>query len=123
MTAQTTGLTLELFSAFGNSAPVTTEQFDKAAMAIFKALSDKTRYQIVRMLLRADEVSCGEVSEAFPLSSPALSHHFRVLEHCGLMESRKEGLHMFFRLNRAQLERFFPDFERVHGSMSLEVSG
>ncbi|MBI2872512.1 MAG: helix-turn-helix transcriptional regulator [Chloroflexi bacterium] len=90
------------------------DQFPKEATAIFKALADGTRYQIVRMLLRADEVSCAEISQRFPLSAPALSHHFRVLEHCGLMESRKEGLHMFFRVNRAQLRRFLPEFERMH---------
>ena len=95
---------------------------DKQAVAIFKALSDKTRYQIVRMLLRKDEVSCTEITQAFPLSSPALSHHFRVLEHCGLMEYRKEGLHMFFRLNRRNLERFLPEFERVHGQGGQVVS-
>lgn len=101
---------------------MTSNQFEKEAAAIFKALSDRTRYQIVRMLLRTEELGCSEITEAFPLSSPALSHHFRVLEHCGLMESRKEGLHMFFRLNRAQLERFLPDFERVHGSARQEVT-
>lgn len=91
------------------------EQFDKEAVAIFKALSDKTRYQIVRLMLNSDEVSCAEITESFPLSSPALSHHFRILENCGLMESRKEGLHMFFRLNRDKMERFLPQFEGVHG--------
>ncbi|MDA0987978.1 MAG: metalloregulator ArsR/SmtB family transcription factor [Chloroflexi bacterium] len=96
------------------------EQFDKEAIAIFKALSDKTRYQIVRMMLKVDEVSCAEITDRFPLSSPALSHHFRVLENCGLMESRKEGLHMFFRLNHDRLERFLPQFEGIHGKARQE---
>ena len=96
------------------------EQFDKEAVAIFKALSDKTRYQIVRMMLKSEEVSCTEITDSFPLSSPALSHHFRILENCGLMESRKEGLHMFFRLNRDRLERFLPQFEGVHGKTPQE---
>ena len=98
------------------------EQFEKQAAAIFKALSDRTRYRAVCMLLRADEVSCGEISDAFPLSAPALSHHFRVLENCGLMESRKAGLHIYFRLNRAQLERFLPDFECIHGPAREQVA-
>lgn len=98
------------------------EQFDKEAVAVFKALSDKTRYRIVRMMLNADEVSCAEITDSFPLSSPALSHHFRILENCGLMESRKEGLRMFFRLNRDRLERFLPQFEGVHGKTQREVA-
>jgi ArsR family transcriptional regulator len=99
---------------------MTDQQFDKEAVAIFKALSDKTRYQIVRMMLNAEEVSCTQITEWSSLSSPALSHHFRVLENCGLMESRKEGLHMFFRLDRTRLDRFLPQFEPVHGQARQE---
>ena len=97
-------------------------QFSKEAVSIFKALSDRTRYQLVRMLLNAEEVSCAEITESFALSSPALSHHFRVLENCGLMESRKEGLHMFFRLNRAQLKRFLPEFQGTHAEARQEAT-
>ena len=98
------------------------EQFDKDAVAIFKALSDKTLYQIVRMMLQAEEVGCTEITESFPLSSPAISHSFCILENCGLMESRKEGLHMFFQLNRDRLEQFLPQFERAHGVVRQETS-
>jgi DNA-binding transcriptional ArsR family regulator len=86
----------------------------REALRIFKALSDATRYEMVRMLLREGEISCSRFQECFRLSGPALSHHYRVLESCGLIEARKEGLHTFYRLNRAQLERYLPDFERVH---------
>lgn len=97
------------------------EQFAKEAVAVFKALSDKTRYEIVRMMLDADEVSCTQITEWSSLSSPALSHHFRVLEHSGLMETRKEGVHMFFRINRAKLDHFLPQFQSVHGDARQEA--
>lgn len=72
---------------------------------IFRALGDSTRYQIVRVLMNRGEVACRDLTKLFPLSAPALSHHFRVLQECGLMQVRKEGAYHFFRLDRALLAR------------------
>ena len=96
-------------------------KFEKDAVAIFMALSDTTRYNIVRMLLSVEEASCAHVSMMFPLSSPAMSHHFRVLEQCDLMETRKQGLRRFFRINRTLLGQFLPNFEDTHGYPREEV--
>lgn len=84
------------------------------AVRIFRALGHPTRYRIVRMLLERGEVACSELNETLPLSAPALSHHFKVLEECGLMEVRREGAYHFFRLNAHRLEQTVPGFSRVH---------
>jgi ArsR family transcriptional regulator len=89
-------------------------EFSAEAIRIFKALSDPTRYQMVRMLLNCDELGCGELEKAFELSKPAMSHHYRVLENAGLLSSRKEGVYVYFRLDKQQLERFLPGFDRAH---------
>jgi DNA-binding transcriptional ArsR family regulator len=90
------------------------ERFSYEAIRVFKALADRTRYEIVRRLAQADEICAAQLAEAFVLSGPALSHHYRVLESCGLIYGRKVGLHTFYRLNRPQLARYVPEFERVH---------
>jgi DNA-binding transcriptional ArsR family regulator len=76
---------------------------------VFKALGDPTRYQIVRTLLGEGEVACSRLVEMFPLSAPALSHHFRVLEECGLLEVRKEGVYHYFRVNAPRLSQAVRD--------------
>lgn len=81
---------------------------DIAAVKVFKALGDPTRFQIVRMLVEREELGCGDFAATFGLSAPALSHHTRVLQECGLITMRKEGPHHFFRLQREQLARFAP---------------
>ena len=80
--------------------------FKSEAVKFFKALADPTRYEIVCMLLHQGEVSCGEFSDTFQLSNPALSHHYRVLDNAGLISARKEGAHVFYHLNPEQLNRF-----------------
>lgn len=87
---------------------------ERDVVKIFRALGHATRYQIVRMLLDRGEVACSELNETLPLSAPALSHHFKVLEECGLMEVRREGAYHFFRLNVHRLEQAVPGLSKVH---------
>lgn len=87
----------------------------REAVKVFKALADPTRYRLVALLTRRTEVGCSEVARRFALSAPALSHHYRVLEHAGLVVTRKVGSHVFIRLNPGQLRRFVPGFLEQQG--------
>ena len=66
--------------------------------AIFQALSDGTRRDILG-LLRERECGAGEVAERFPVSRPAISRHLRVLREAGLVIQRKDAQARLYRLN------------------------
>ncbi|NOX36053.1 MAG: helix-turn-helix transcriptional regulator [Calditrichaeota bacterium] len=89
-------------------------KFEKQAVRIFKALGDDTRYRIIRLLLERGELSCADFDREFHLSKSAMSHHYRVLENSGLITTRKAGQHIYMKINKQVLERFLPDFEKVH---------
>jgi ArsR family transcriptional regulator len=97
--------------------------FSQDAIKVFKALSAPTRYEMVKMLLNCEELGCGEMECAFQLSKSAMSHHYRVLENAGLVTSRKEGLHVYYRVEKVQLDRFLPYFFRVHCENSHQAAG
>jgi DNA-binding transcriptional ArsR family regulator len=85
------------------------------AVKVFKALSDPTRYEMIRLLYsEGGEISCTNCAEKFKLSAPALSHHYRILQNAGLITARKEGSFVFYKLNRTYLEKFIPKFARAH---------
>ena len=88
--------------------------FCQEAVKVFKALSDPTRYEIVRMLVCSGELGCQDFELIFHKSKPAMSHHYRVLENAGLVANRKAGLRVYYRLERRQLDRFMPQFYKVH---------
>lgn len=69
----------------------------KIYLKVMKALSDKTRIKIVKML-QAREMCVCEIHDALGLSQPSVSKQLRVLEEAGLVESRKEGLWVIYRL-------------------------
>lgn len=67
---------------------------------IFKALSDETRWLIVRELL-VKPLTVGELAERLSVSSYNVSKHLRVLRECHILIMTKEGRHVRARVNPA----------------------
>lgn len=68
---------------------------------VLKALSDPTRLEIVTILKDATEPVCVcDLTAAFDLSQPTLSHHMARLRQAGLVESERRGIWAFYRLRR-----------------------
>jgi len=66
--------------------------------AVFKALSDPTRREILRLLSHGEKTA-GELAEQFDMTKPSMSHHFAVLKAAELITSRREGQQIWYRLN------------------------
>lgn len=66
---------------------------ESRALDAFGALSQTTRLQIVRLLVRAgpDGMAAGAVGAALETSSSKLSFHLSHLERAGLVRSRREA--------------------------------
>jgi DNA-binding transcriptional ArsR family regulator len=71
--------------------------------AVFQALSDPTRREILRML-RKREMTAGEIGERFPLAPSTLSGHFNVLKNAGLIVAEKNGTNIAYSLNLSVVE-------------------
>ena len=69
----------------------------------FAALGDPTRRKILKML-RGGSKNAGEISEAFHLTKPTLSHHFRVLRGAGLVRAERRGTNIVYTLQTNVLE-------------------
>jgi ArsR family transcriptional regulator, repressor of sdpIR and other operons len=64
----------------------------------FKAISDPTRREILR-LLRRGEMTAGDLAEKFDMTKPTMSHHFAVLKEADLLTSRRDGQQIWYGLN------------------------
>ncbi|MFL6856917.1 MAG: ArsR/SmtB family transcription factor [Allosphingosinicella sp.] len=83
-----------------------------AAPDIFRALADPTRLRILN-LLRAMELSVGEIAQVLGQSQPRVSRHVRILIEAGLAERRKEGSWVFLSLgSRDRVEPLFGTLDR-----------
>jgi ArsR family transcriptional regulator len=78
------------------SAPLEAAESESLA-ARFKALADPTRVAIVNRLAAAECCVC-DLTDAFDLSQPTISHHLKVLRDAGLVESSRRGTWAYYRL-------------------------
>jgi DNA-binding transcriptional ArsR family regulator len=82
--------------------------------AVFKALADPTRRQVLQ-LLRKGPKSAGELAAHFPVSKPTMSAHFAVLREAGLVDSEKQGKTIMYRLRMSVLEEALMEFADLLG--------
>jgi ArsR family transcriptional regulator len=82
----------------GPDTPPISTAAAEALAARFKALADPTRVGIVNRLAAAPEVCVCDLTAAFGLSQPTISHHLRVLREVGLVEATKRGTWSYYRL-------------------------
>ena len=75
--------------------------------AVFHALSDPVRLQIVRALAASEGArACGTLGLA--VSKSTASHHFRVLREAGVISQREDGRKRMTELRRDDLDARFP---------------
>jgi len=68
----------------------------QAAAEVFKLLADTSRLRIYWLLCHC-EACVVNISALTGLSSPAVSHHLRMLKAGGLLASRREGKEVYYR--------------------------
>lgn len=76
---------------------------DAPSASAFTALADPTRRRILKML-RAGSQSAGQIADAFHLTKPTLSHHFKVLREAGLVRAERRGTSIVYTLQSNVLE-------------------
>ena len=66
-------------------------------MGITKALADATRVRVL-LALGGGELCVCQITELFGLAVSTVSKHLSILHQAGLVESRKEGRWIYYRL-------------------------
>lgn len=69
---------------------------------LLKAVSDPNRMRIVKMLQHREMCVC-EITEALGIRQPSVSRHMRVLEDASLVQGRRDGAWINYRLNPSPL--------------------
>jgi ArsR family transcriptional regulator, arsenate/arsenite/antimonite-responsive transcriptional repressor len=83
-------------------------------LAIFKALGDPRRMEIVERLGKCcTGAGCSDMREALPISAATLSHHIKELENAGLVHIEREGKFARLTLRREVWNAFMADLQRL----------
>jgi ArsR family transcriptional regulator len=66
---------------------------------LFKALADATRLRILGLLLTGEVCVC-DIHESLKIPQPKASRHLAYLRRAGLVDTRREGLWIHYRLGQ-----------------------
>ena len=89
--------TLPIICCGPATEPLEPEASEELA-ARFRALSDPTRVAIVNRLASTEECCVCDLTAAFDLSQPTISHHMGKLKAAGVIESSKRGIWAYYRI-------------------------
>lgn len=69
-------------------------------LAIFKALADRTRFEIVRLIAAQEAPICAcDIVDRFDVSQPTIAHHLKVLREAGLITASRQGVWAYYEVN------------------------
>lgn len=75
-------------------------------VAIFKALGNSTRFEILKYLVTHPSCITGDIVEFLPLAQATVSQHIKVLREVGLVTGTIEGPATSYCLNEETIEWF-----------------
>lgn len=70
-----------------------------------RAMGDPTRREILRVL-RAGDLTAGEIARRFPMTGASVSHHLSVLKEAGLVRSERNGRSLVYSLETTVFQEF-----------------
>jgi ArsR family transcriptional regulator, arsenate/arsenite/antimonite-responsive transcriptional repressor len=92
------------------STPLVREPIGEAPAAglaqVFRALGDPVRLRLVSIIgaHQGGEVCVCDLTDAFDLTQPTISHHLKVLRQAGIIDSDRRGTWVYYRLVPATLK-------------------
>ncbi|MFE5402114.1 ArsR/SmtB family transcription factor [Streptomyces sp. NPDC056580] len=84
---------------------------------VFKALGDPVRLRLLSMIASraGGEVCVCDLTPAFDLSQPTISHHLKLLRQAGLIDSERRGTWVYYRLVPEMTDRLAGILSRPAG--------
>ena len=86
--------------------PLSSTEADELA-PLFKAIGDPVRLRLLSLIAchEGGEACVCDLTAAFELTPPTISHHLKVLKQAGLIDSERRGTWVYYWLNPGVLER------------------
>lgn len=81
------------------------------AAECLKTIAHPVRLRMIQMLLRR-RYTVGELAESCEVASHVASEHLRLMQHCGLMSSEKDGRRVYYQVAEPHLGKVLECIEQ-----------
>ena len=71
--------------------------------SLLKCICDETRFEILELLQKDNELCVNDFVEKLKKDQPLVSHHLKTLKKCGIVKSRDEGKKAMYSISNPQL--------------------
>jgi DNA-binding transcriptional ArsR family regulator len=95
----------------GTRRPAVAESPD--SFAIFAALGDPTRFELVSRLSNQGPLSITRLADGFAVTRQAITKHLRVLERAGVVRSMAEGRELVWHVEQRRLAQARRELEAI----------
>lgn len=92
----------------------------KATAKVFKALGDETRLRIMALLVSNQELCVCDIMAALDLPQSTISRHLSYLRNAGLVDDRRQGVWMYYRINRKSIKHAGAIFDLLAAMVSRQ---
>lgn len=92
---------------------------------LFKAVADPVRLRLLSLIAchEGGEACVCDLTEAFELTAPTISHHLKVLKTAGLIDSQRRGTWVYYWINPSVLARLSAVLGPRAGAASGALAG
>lgn len=87
----------------------------KQIAAMFKALGDENRIQIIELLIGGEKCACNLLNE-IKITQPTLSHHMKILCDAEVVECWKEGKWTHYKIAEEGIASMMAYLEKLKGN-------
>jgi ArsR family transcriptional regulator, arsenate/arsenite/antimonite-responsive transcriptional repressor len=103
--------------------PMTEEQATQVA-PLLKAIADPVRLRLMSMVLSHEggEACVCDLTPAFDLSQPTISHHLKVLHEAGLLDREKRGVWVYYQARPEAMRALMALFATVGATSTAGVN-
>ncbi len=86
----------------------------REAAECLRTLAHPMRLRMVQLMLR-EELTVGKLAEACGIPSHVASEHLRMMQHCGLLDRRRDGRQIYYQVAEPTVERLMECIDRRFG--------
>jgi ArsR family transcriptional regulator len=99
------------------------EEHANSVAPLLKALADPVRLRLMSMVLSHEggEACVCDLTPAFDLSQPTISHHLKVLHESGLLRREKRGVWVYYQARPEAMQAMMGLFATVGGTTPASV--
>lgn len=82
-------------------------------VSLLKCICDETRFDILEMLQKKDELCVSDFVDKLKKDQPLISHHLKTLKQCGIVKSREDGKKMMYKIANDQLSELISNITKA----------